>query len=207
MVEGVEVWIIHRSRSTLERANAADGTPVRCTLTVRALENATDPALESVQIGVERFPATSRPDALDGTMFLRVRFADTANWRAVPVDGLIAVLDRTLTSASWQVLPLDSKGYMTITQPTARATQDEKRAFGWMAADGYFKFRIARATGVPIREYDIEVNRVGYIDEAVFDMIACLMAMGDDPVTFGAVMADERYKLNPAQVPPSRRRR
>lgn len=207
--DGIERWVGGMTTSEFQRASAAEGIPYRCALTVRATAYATDPALESVQIGVERFPATSRPDVLDGTMFLRVRFADTATWRAVPVAGLVAVLDRAraMTTESWRVDPPDADGYMTISKPTAQASEDEKKAFGWMAADGYFDIRIARATGVPIRQYRMVINRVGYIDEAVFDMIACLMAMGDDPVTFGAVMADERYKLNPVQVPPSRHRR
>jgi hypothetical protein len=203
----IEHWYIGTTRSAFRRTNAADSVPSLCALTLRAMGYYADPALESVQIGVERFPATSRPDALDGTMFLRVRFADTATWRAVPVEGLIAVLDRTMTTESWRVDPIDAEGYMTISRPTARATEDERKAFGWMAADGYFAIRIARATGVPIRQYRMVINRVGFIDEAVFDMIDCLKAMGEDPVTFGAVMADERYALDPVQVPPSRLRR
>jgi roadblock/LC7 domain-containing protein len=203
---GREHWQVGRTRSTFERADASDGTPIRCALTVRAVGYFVDPALESVQVGVERFPATSRPDALDGTMFVRVRFADTTTWRAVPVEGLVAALDRTTTTASWRVGAMEADGYTTISRPTALAGKDEKEAFGWMAADGEFQIRIARASGVPIREYAMGINRIGYIDEAVFDMIACLMAMGNDPVTFGAILSDQQYAINPVQVPPSRRR-
>lgn len=205
--DGVERWQVGQTRSEFGRIEATDGTPTRCALTVRAMGYVADPTLESVQIGVERFPATSRPDSLDGTMFLRVRFADTTNWRAVPVERLIAVLDRTMTTESWRVDPPDTEGYMTISKPTAQATEDEKKAFGWMAADGYFAIRIARATGVPIRRYRMFINRAGYIDEAVFDMIDRLTAMGDDPIALGAAMAGERDAIDPAQAPPSRRRR
>jgi hypothetical protein len=203
----VEHWLIGRTVSAFQ--SSADSVPSRCALTVRALGYFAHPALESVQIGVMRFAATSRPDALDGTMFLRVRFADTTVWRAVPAEGLIAVLDRAraMTTESWRVDPPDAEGYMTISKPTAQASEDEKNAFGWVTADGYFDIRIARVTGAPIRQYGMRINRVSYIDEAVFDMIDCLKAMGDDPVTFGAVMADERYALNPVEVPPSRQRR
>jgi hypothetical protein len=206
VVDGIEVWQVGRTRSTFDRVDASDGTPIRCALTVRAVGYFVDPALESVQVGVERFPATSRPDALDGTMFLRVRFADTTRWRAVPVEGPVAALDRTTTTASWRVDAMDAEGYTTVSRPTALASKDEKEAFGWMAADGEFQIRIARATGVPVREYAMGINRIGDIDEAVFDMIACLMAMGDDPVTFGAILSNLQYAINPVQVPPSRRR-
>jgi hypothetical protein len=101
---------------------------------------------------------------------------------------------------------MDAEGYTTVSRPTALASKDEKEAFGWMAADGEFQIRIARATGVPVREYAMGINRIGDIDEAVFDMIACLMAMGDDPVTFGAILSNLQYAINPVQVPPSRRR-
>lgn len=84
---GIEHWLIGRTKSEFDRIDASDGAPARCAFTVRSLGYFADPALESVQVGIERFPETSRPDAIDGTMFVRVRSRSRACWRTSTAAG------------------------------------------------------------------------------------------------------------------------
>lgn len=203
---GAEHWQLREGTSEAHRIDAADGMPARCTFTLRMAGYFADPTIESLQIGLERNPTTSRWDAFDGTMFIRVRFVDTTTWRPIAVEGLIAGLDRKTFTTDWRVDPPDADGYMMISKPTVLSNETEKRAFGGLAAVGDYRIRIARATGAPVREYFFDINRVGYLDEAVFDNIDCLKAMGDDPVTLDAVFEDDRLRVNPVQVPPSRMR-
>ena len=203
---GIEHWQLAESTARAERVDAADGLPLRCTFIQPLGEYFTDPTIESIQVGLERNPATSRPDAFDGTMFIRVRFVDTTTWRPVAVRGLVALLRRGFPTAGWRVEPPDAEGYMTISKATALADREEKRVFGWFLADGGYRFRIARDADPPIREYYFDMNRAGDLDEAVFDNIDCLKEMGDDPIIDSALLTEDRLRANPIQVPPSRMR-
>ena len=186
------LWNVFGKEEAFAWHDAADGIPVRCTLILRATTNATDPAFESLEVGIERDPARSVKERIVGTMFLRVRFADVTTWRATTPHAIKVWLDKTTATDGWRIDPPDSDGFVRISKPTLDSDEHERTIFGWAAGDTEVDIAIMPKPGDGWRLYGVTINRVGFPTPAADAMRTCLQAMGSEALTEGAYEAEIR---------------
>lgn len=174
------------------RRNAADGTPALCALTLRAQTNATDPAFESLEVGLERDPTASTKERIVGTMYLRVRFADAKTWRAMTPHAIKVCLDRETSTEGWRVESPNREGYVRISKPTIDSDEHERAIFGLAAGDTLVDVAIKTKPEGGWILYGVDINRVGFPTPAMDAMRTCLQAMGNEVLTEGAYEAEIR---------------
>ena len=158
---------------------------------MRATTNATDPAFESLEVGLERDPTASTKERIVGTMYLRVRFADAKTWRAMTPHAITVWLDKKTATDHWRVDPPDSDGFVRISKPTLDSDERERTIFGWAAGDTEVAIAIMPKPGDGWRLYGIDTSR-GRPTPAMDAMRTCLQAMGNEALTEGAYEAEIR---------------
>ena len=191
MIERGELWVVFGIEEGFARHDAADGKPARCTLILRATTNATDPAFESLEVGIERDAARSAKERIVGTMYLRVRFADARTWRAMIPHAIKVWLDKKTATDGWRVDPPDGDGFVRISKPTLDSDERERTIFGWAAGDTEVDIAIMPKPGDGWRLYAIDTDR-GLPTPAMDAMRTCLQAMGSEALTEGAYEAEIR---------------
>ncbi|MBL0929629.1 MAG: hypothetical protein IBJ15_05855 [Alphaproteobacteria bacterium] len=192
IANGNEFWTLGKMRESHIRNDAADAAPTLCALTLRAQTNATDPAFESLEVGLERDPTASTKERIVGTMYLRVRFADATTWHAMTPHAIKVWLDKVTSTEGWRVESPNREGYVRISKPTLDSDEHERAIFGLAAGDTLVDVAIKTKPEGGWILYRVTINRVGFPTPAADAMRTCLQAMGSEALTEGAYEAEIR---------------
>lgn len=192
LIDRGESWSLGKMHESHIRRNAADGTPALCAFTLRAQTNATDPAFESLEVGLERDPTASTKERIVGTMYLRVRFADAKTWRAMTPHAIKVWLDEETSTEGWRVESPDGAGFVRISKRTTDSDEHERAIFGLAVGDTLVDVAIKTKPEGGWILYGVDINRVGFPTPAADAMRTCLQAMGSEALTEGAYEAEIR---------------
>jgi len=192
ITERGEIWGVRFADEHRARHDERDGTPTLCAWIFRARSNATDPAFESLEIGVERDAAASTPTKIEGTVYLRVRFADATTWKTVTPDPLVVWFDDNYSTGNWRVDPPDGQGYIRLSKTLAELGEKEREAIGWALGDSSVDVAIQPTPGGRWRIFNVGGISDNPPEPPAQAMRDCVMAMGDDELTLPTFIAEAR---------------
>jgi len=195
ITERGEIWSVDVDDEHRARHDASDGMPTLCARKFRALSNVMDPAFESLEIGFERNAAASTPTHIEGTVYLRVRFADATTWKTLTPDPLVIWFDDNYSTKSWRVDPPDGEGYIRLSKTLAEIGEKEREAVGWALGDTYLDVAIRPDPRGRWRFFNLGGLRSNPPEASAQAMRDCVLAMGDDTLTQPASLAENRDRL------------
>jgi hypothetical protein len=195
ITERGEFWHVDVEDEHRARRDASDGMPTLCARKFRALLNAMDPAFESLEIGFERDAAASTPTHIEGTVYLRVRFADATTWKTLTPSPLVIWFDDKYSTENWRVEPPDGEGYIRLSKTLAELGEKERETVGWALGDTYLEVAIRPDPRGRWRFFELGVLRNNPPDPPAQGMRDCMIAMGDDELTLPASLAEYRDSI------------